>query len=100
MDEALNGKMTDILADNCSEITNDFNLFQNHLTNYKSHKKNLDCDCLNEKYQHMKKGDLLEYVKVLDKDKKRKILGKRNADDKLIFEITRLDRKKRGRKPI
>ena len=48
----------------------------------------------------MKKGDLLEYVKIIDKDKQRKILGKRSAEDKLIFEITRIDRKKRGRKPI
>ena len=50
MDEALNGKMTDILADNCSEITNDFNLFQNHLSCFKSHNKVKDCDFLNEKY--------------------------------------------------
>ena len=46
----------------------------------------------------MKKGDLLEYVKILDKDKKRKILGKRSADDMLIFEVTRIEKKKRGRK--
>ena len=46
----------------------------------------------------MKKGDLLEYVKILSKDKKQKILGKRSADDMLVFEVTRVERKKRGRK--
>ena len=57
-----------------------------------------DCSCLTEKYQIMKKGDLLEYVKILSKDKKQKILGKRSADDMLVFEVTRVERKKRGRK--
>lgn len=71
MDEALNGRMTDLLADNCKQITKDVHLFRNHLFNLKSEPEHSrDTSVLNEKYQIMKKGDLLEYVKILSKDKK------------------------------
>ena len=69
MDEALNGRMTDLLADNCKQITKDVHLFRNHLLNFKP-EDSRDTSVLNEKYQIMKKGDLLEYVKILSKDKK------------------------------
>jgi hypothetical protein len=39
-------------------------------------------------------------VKILDNQKKNKILGKRSSEDFLVFEITRIPTKKRGRKKL
>ena len=81
-------------------------LFQKHLTeNRKIFKgsKNKDTDHLNEKYQTMRNGDLLQYVKIIDKEKKNKILGKRSKnlpDEYVVFEITKVPLKKRGRKKL
>jgi hypothetical protein len=63
IDEVFNSSIKDILKDNCEEIKNDIYIFKKHLTsniqNINNFKEYKDTDNLNEKYQTMRKGDLL-----------------------------------------